>query len=49
MGKINWNKSVEANKKIENPKNEKALDSRVSQLENEIKDLKKIISKLVIK
>ena len=49
MGKINWNKSVEKNKKIEANKNNKTLEARVSLLEKEVKDLKKIINYRLIK
>ena len=49
MGKINWNKSVEKNKGIEANKNNKTLEARVSLLEKEVKDLKKIINNHLIK
>jgi len=49
MGKINWNKSVEKNKEIEAKKNNKTLEAKVSLLEKEVKDLKKIINDYLIK
>lgn len=49
MGKINWNKSVEKNKEIKAKKNDKTLEAKVSLLEKEVKDLKKIINDHLIK
>lgn len=49
MGKINWNKSFEKNKEIEAKKNDKTLEAKVSQLEKEVKDLKKITNDHLIK